>query len=99
MHDLLTISLDHAGTIDHVVNDTGGPVTQIDLGPSACDLPLSRALGGGPDMRHGPGAADPDTSFSRPWCAQANAGGGVERRRPGAEGPNSSWSATIQRSW
>ena len=27
MHDLLTISLERAGTIDHVVNDTGRPVT------------------------------------------------------------------------
>jgi hypothetical protein len=34
MHDLLTISLDRAGTIGHVVVDTGGPVTAIFLGPS-----------------------------------------------------------------
>jgi len=27
MHDLLTVSLNHAGTIDHVVNDVGAPVT------------------------------------------------------------------------
>ncbi|HEY6743804.1 MAG TPA: adenylyl cyclase [Lapillicoccus sp.] len=27
MHDLLTVSLNHAGTIDHVVNDVGDPVT------------------------------------------------------------------------
>ena len=26
MHDLLTVNLD-AGTIDHVINDTGAPVT------------------------------------------------------------------------
>jgi hypothetical protein len=26
-HDLLTVSLNHAGTIDHVINDTGAPVT------------------------------------------------------------------------
>jgi hypothetical protein len=26
LHDLLTVSLNNAGTIDHVVNDTGGPV-------------------------------------------------------------------------
>ena len=25
--DLLTVSLNHAGTIDHVINDTGAPVT------------------------------------------------------------------------
>ncbi len=34
MHDLLTISLNSAGTIDHVVNDTGRPVTPTHLGPS-----------------------------------------------------------------
>jgi hypothetical protein len=34
MHDLLTISLDRAGTIDHVVDDTGGPVTPTFPGPS-----------------------------------------------------------------
>jgi hypothetical protein len=33
MHDLLTISLNRAGTIDHVVNDTGGPVTPTFVGP------------------------------------------------------------------
>jgi len=27
LHDLLTVSLNHAGTIDHVVNDVGAPVT------------------------------------------------------------------------
>ena len=27
LHDVLTVSLNRAGTIDHVVNDTGGPVT------------------------------------------------------------------------
>ncbi len=27
MHSLLTVSLNHAGTIDHVINDTGAPVT------------------------------------------------------------------------
>jgi hypothetical protein len=27
LHDLLTVSLNHAGTIDHVVNDVGDPVT------------------------------------------------------------------------
>jgi hypothetical protein len=26
MHDLLTINLSGPGTIDHVINDTGGPV-------------------------------------------------------------------------
>jgi Pectate lyase superfamily protein len=34
LHDLLTVSLNKAGTIDHVVNDTGGPVTPTDAGPS-----------------------------------------------------------------
>jgi hypothetical protein len=34
VHDLLTISLDRAGTIDHVVDDTGGSVTPTFLGPS-----------------------------------------------------------------
>lgn len=34
MHDLLPVSLAGAGTIDHVVNDTGGPVTPTYLGPS-----------------------------------------------------------------
>jgi hypothetical protein len=34
MHDLLTVSLNGAGTIDHVVNDTGGPVTPTSQGPS-----------------------------------------------------------------
>ena len=27
LHDLLTINLSGPGTIDHVVNDTGGPVS------------------------------------------------------------------------
>jgi hypothetical protein len=27
MHDLLTINLSGPGTIDHVINDTGGPVS------------------------------------------------------------------------
>ena len=35
LHDLLTISLNKAGTIDHVVNDTGGPVTPTIQGPSS----------------------------------------------------------------
>jgi hypothetical protein len=34
LHDLLTVSLNGAGTIDHVVDDTGGPVTPTHLGPS-----------------------------------------------------------------
>jgi hypothetical protein len=34
LHDVLTISLNHAGTIDHVVNDTGAPVTPDFQGPS-----------------------------------------------------------------
>ncbi len=34
LHDLLTVSLNGAGTIDHVVDDTGGPVTPTRLGPS-----------------------------------------------------------------
>jgi hypothetical protein len=34
LHDVLTVSLNHAGTIDHVVNDTGGPVTPDFAGPS-----------------------------------------------------------------
>jgi hypothetical protein len=33
-HDLLTVSLNKAGTIDHVINDTGGPVTTDIQGPS-----------------------------------------------------------------
>jgi Pectate lyase superfamily protein len=33
-HDLLTVSLNHAGTIDHVINDTGAPVTPDVQGPS-----------------------------------------------------------------
>ena len=33
-HDLLTVSLNHAGTIDHVINDTGAPVTPDFQGPS-----------------------------------------------------------------
>jgi hypothetical protein len=33
-HDLLTVSLNHAGTIDHVVNDVGDPVTPDHAGPS-----------------------------------------------------------------
>ena len=33
-HDLLTVSLNHAGTIDHVINDTGAPVTPDIQGPS-----------------------------------------------------------------
>ena len=37
MHDLLTVSLAGAGTIDHVVNDTGGPVTPTHLGPSTVE--------------------------------------------------------------
>lgn len=34
MHDLLTVSLNHAGTIDHVINDVGAPVTPDFQGPS-----------------------------------------------------------------
>ena len=34
LHDVLTISLNGAGTIDHVVNDTGAPVTPDFQGPS-----------------------------------------------------------------
>jgi hypothetical protein len=34
LHDVLTVSLNKAGTIDHVVNDTGGPVTPDFAGPS-----------------------------------------------------------------
>ena len=34
LHDLLTVSLNRAGTIDHVVNDTGRPVTPTLMGPS-----------------------------------------------------------------
>jgi hypothetical protein len=34
MHDLLTVSLNHAGTIDHVINDAGSPVTPDFQGPS-----------------------------------------------------------------
>src|SRR3954451_10922612 len=33
-HDLLTVSLNKAGTIDHVINDTGAPVTPDIQGPS-----------------------------------------------------------------
>jgi hypothetical protein len=33
-HDLLTVSLNKAGTIDHVVNDVGEPVTPSRQGPS-----------------------------------------------------------------
>ncbi len=33
-HDLLTVSLNRAGTIDHVINDTGDPVTPTHAGPS-----------------------------------------------------------------
>ena len=29
LHDLLTVSLNKAGTIDHVVNDTGAPVEPV----------------------------------------------------------------------
>jgi len=34
MHDLLTISLNHAGTIDHVINGVGAAVTPTHQGPS-----------------------------------------------------------------
>ena len=34
LHDLLTVSLNGAGTIDHVVNDVGDPVTPTVQGPS-----------------------------------------------------------------
>ncbi len=34
LHDILTVSLNAAGTIDHVVNDTGDPVTPTIQGPS-----------------------------------------------------------------
>ena len=34
MHDLLTVSLNKAGTIDHVINDTGAAVTPTYQGPS-----------------------------------------------------------------
>ncbi|MFE4951808.1 adenylyl cyclase [Leifsonia sp. NPDC056665] len=33
LHDLSTVSLNKAGTIDHVVNDTGNPVTPTHQGP------------------------------------------------------------------
>ena len=33
-HDLLTVSLNEAGTIDHVINDVGEPVTPSRQGPS-----------------------------------------------------------------
>jgi hypothetical protein len=34
MHDLLTVSLNRAGTIDHVINGVGAPVTPTFQGPS-----------------------------------------------------------------
>jgi hypothetical protein len=34
LHDVLTVSLNKAGTIDHVVNDVGAPVTPSFQGPS-----------------------------------------------------------------
>jgi hypothetical protein len=34
MHDLLTVSLNKAGTIDHVIDGVGAPVTPTDQGPS-----------------------------------------------------------------
>ncbi|MCW2865045.1 MAG: hypothetical protein JWP48_6753, partial [Actinoallomurus sp.] len=34
MHDLLTVSLNKAGTIDHVINGVGDPVTPTYQGPS-----------------------------------------------------------------
>jgi hypothetical protein len=34
MHDLLTVSLNKAGTIDHVINGVGAPVTPDNAGPS-----------------------------------------------------------------
>ena len=34
LHDVLTVSLNKAGTIDHVVNEEGGPVTPLAAGPS-----------------------------------------------------------------
>ncbi len=34
MHDLLTVSLNKAGTIDHVINGVGAPVTPEFQGPS-----------------------------------------------------------------
>jgi hypothetical protein len=34
LHNILTVSLNKAGTIDHVVNDTGDPVTPAFQGPS-----------------------------------------------------------------
>ncbi len=34
LHDMLTVSLNKAGTIDHVVNDVGAPVTPDFQGPS-----------------------------------------------------------------
>jgi hypothetical protein len=34
MHDLLTVSLNQAGTIDHVINGVGAPVTPTVQGPS-----------------------------------------------------------------
>ena len=51
-HDLLTVSLAGAGTIDHVVNDTGGPVTPTYLGPSTVvTYPRVEGSRGGPDGR------------------------------------------------
>ena len=34
LHDMVTISLNQAGTIDHVVNGVGAPVTPSVQGPS-----------------------------------------------------------------
>ena len=34
MHDLLTVSLNGAGTIDHVINGIGAPVTPTHQGPT-----------------------------------------------------------------
>ena len=34
LHDLLTVSLNKAGTIDHVINGVGDPVTPDVPGPS-----------------------------------------------------------------
>ncbi len=38
MHDMVTISLNGAGTIDHVINGVGAPVTPTHQGPSAVTL-------------------------------------------------------------
>ena len=85
LHDLLTVSLNRAGTIDHVVDDTGGPVTPTPHGPEhRGELPVSgpslSSVSPAPPRPFAPGSVSirlyphnelPADAIVRELCAQA----------------------------